>query len=102
MDVATSFRVVGRPAPPAGQKPTADVRRIDEAYFGALGIPLARGRSLSRTDLAGSPPVAVVNRALVRAVFPSSEDPIGARLDVNFSPLSGTGRDRRRGRRCPR
>jgi len=90
MDVATSFRVVGRPAPPAGQKPTADVRRVDEAYFRALGIPLSRGRSLSQTDRAGSPPVAVVNRALVHAVFPSSsEDPIGARLDVNFSPLPG-------------
>ncbi|HEY6147602.1 MAG TPA: ABC transporter permease [Thermoanaerobaculia bacterium] len=90
LDVATSYRVAGRPALPAGQKPAADVRRIDDAYFGTLGISLARGRSFSSSDRAGSPPVAVVNRALVRAVFASSsENPIGARLDVNFSPLPG-------------
>jgi putative ABC transport system permease protein len=88
IDVGTSFRVVGRPEPPAGRKPVADVRRIDEAFFSTLDIPLVRGRTVTSGDRAGTPMVAVVNRALVRAVFaPASQEPIGARLDVNFSAL---------------
>jgi predicted permease len=46
-------------------------------YFRALGIPLLRGRTFSRTDnSSNAPPVVVCNEALARKVFPN-EDPIG-------------------------
>ena len=45
-----------------------------------MGIPILQGRGFSWHDNAGSPKVAVVNRALVRRYFPN-ENPIGRTFD---------------------
>ena len=47
----------------------------------ALGIPLLEGRTLAESDLAGSLPVAVVNRALARRFF-GERSPIGEHLTL--------------------
>lgn len=50
-------------------------------YFGALGIPLLRGRDFNETDTTGTPDVAVINDALAHEYF-RAEDPIGKRVRV--------------------
>jgi putative ABC transport system permease protein len=54
---------------------------VDGGYFDALGIALARGRLFDRRDTVETPPVALVNQALVRTYFPD-EDPLGLRINV--------------------
>jgi putative ABC transport system permease protein len=54
---------------------------VSPSYFNALGIKLLSGRVLSDSDLAGGPPVALINETLARREFPG-EDPIGRRILV--------------------
>lgn len=80
---ATTFSVVGRPAPAPGQAPVADIRSADDGYFPALGIPLRRGRLPAMSDAAASPPVVFINETMARQLWPDG-DPIGARVKVNM------------------
>jgi len=100
------FDIVGRPAPPPGQGPTAAFRTVTSDYFRTLDIPLQRGRFFSDADArlalplirwyAQQPrpegfdrpqamPVALVSEAAARQFWPG-EDPIGRRLRVLLSP----------------
>jgi putative ABC transport system permease protein len=63
---------------------SADIRVATSDYFRALRIPLIRGRTFTDRDIKGAAPVAVVNEAMARAVFPG-EDPIG-KFVLNFGP----------------
>jgi putative ABC transport system permease protein len=54
---------------------------VSASYFRVLGIHLRRGRGLSEGDVAGSPPVTVINETMVRKYFPK-QDPIGKRILV--------------------
>lgn len=78
---ATSYAVVGRPTPPRGEEPAADVRTVAGDYHEAMGIPLLRGRTFDARDHEAAPRVYVVNRTLAETVFPG-EDPIGKRLVI--------------------
>jgi putative ABC transport system permease protein len=80
---ATSFTVVGKPAPAAGDKWTTDVRVADEQYFGAMNIPVVAGRAFNEQEAAVDRKVAVVNEAMVRKYF-SGEDPLGKRIVVSM------------------
>ncbi|HSZ63995.1 MAG TPA: ABC transporter permease [Terriglobales bacterium] len=62
----------------------ADIRICTADYFHTMGIPLLKGRNFSENDVSGSLKVAVVNEALVRAVFPG-QDPIGKQL-THYGP----------------
>lgn len=62
----------------------ADIRVSSPGYFQVMGIPLLQGRNLTEQDAQSSAPVAVVNEALVRNVFPG-QDPIGKYI-VDFGP----------------
>ncbi len=79
----TGFKILGQPEPPPGQGPGTDVRVADAGYFGALGIPLLRGRNFSDAEQREAKHVLLINEALARQYFPN-EDPIGQRLDVNM------------------
>jgi predicted permease len=71
-----AMQVVGRQNQP---DPGYDVRYdgVSGDYFQALGIPLLRGRTLSRTDNStNARPVVVCNESVVKKVFPG-EDPLG-------------------------
>ena len=69
----------GRPAPRPGEVQTMSFQTVSERYFGVMGIPVRRGRSVAATDDAGAVPVVVVNEAFVARFFPT-EDPIGKRI----------------------
>jgi putative ABC transport system permease protein len=81
---ATRFWIVGRPAPPPGEWTSADIRIVDPGYFGAMRIPLRRGRPFTAADGANAPPVIVINETMAKR-FWSGADPIGARLQVSWA-----------------
>jgi predicted permease len=68
----------GRPPAPAG---TGDVGQvsISPGFFSLLETPLVSGRDFDERDKALTPPVAIVNAALVREYFPR-ENPLGKRV----------------------
>lgn len=80
---ASGFVVEGRPAPAAGQEPVGDMRAVTPGYFNTMGIPVLRGRNLSRADQASAPSVTLISETLARTMFPG-EDPIGKRLAYDW------------------
>jgi predicted permease len=76
------FQIEGRPLPGPGESPTAAYRVVLPGYFGAMGIPIIRGRDVAETDRLGGPGVVVVNDWLARRHWPG-EDPIGKRIALD-------------------
>jgi len=56
---------------------------VSERLFATLGTPLLRGRFFSAEDRPDSPPVAIVNDAMARHLWPG-RDPVGRR--IKFGP----------------
>ncbi len=83
LGAATSYYVVGRPMPAAGEFPTVDARVVDGDFFRAMGIPLLRGRLFTEEEMTDVRHVVVVNESLVREQFPN-QDPIGQKLVINM------------------
>lgn len=73
-----AFDIAERPAA-AANRPRSPMAIVTPGYFGAMGIPLLRGRDFSERDDAKAPPVLVVNQAFARKYFPG-EDVIGKRI----------------------
>lgn len=61
----------------------ASLRFVSTGFFGALGIPLRRGRDVSAGDTAATPFVAVVSEGFAREHWPG-EDPLGRRFEFAF------------------
>ena len=59
---------------------------VTPTYFETMHIPLRKGRLLSTRDVAGAPPVALINESYARRKFPG-KDPIGER--VHIGPATG-------------
>jgi predicted permease len=74
-----NFTIEGRPAPPPGEVPEALERVVSPGYFQAMAIPLLRGRTFSDNDGPTTPPVAMVNQALVNRYL-RGVDPVGHRI----------------------
>ncbi len=79
-----SFQVEGRPAAPAGHEPTMEVRVASVGYFGAIGIPLKRGRLFSAADVWSAPQVVMLSESAVRKYFPT-EDPLGRNITIGWT-----------------
>ena len=75
-DVDLPFTVAGRPAPKGGYDGDEQWRSVSSHYFQTLQIPLLRGRVFTESDAAGSPPVVVINQAMVKKYW-KDQDPIG-------------------------
>src|SRR5262245_53630074 len=73
-----AFLAEGRPAPPAGPEVQAMWNVVTPGYFETTGTVIKKGRDFTARDEAGSTPVAIVNEAFVRAMFPG-EEAIGRR-----------------------
>ena len=56
--------------------------RVDENYFGTMGIPIVRGRGFREEDSVDAPRVAVVNEQYVQHYSPN-QDPIGKRFQLS-------------------
>ncbi len=81
------FLVEGRPAPARDEVVYAAIRAVSPDYFRTLKVPLRRGRSIESQDAAGRLPVAVVNEAFVRRMFPDGEA-LGKRIRIDASAES--------------
>jgi putative ABC transport system permease protein len=75
----SSFSVEGRPEPPPGQRPSADIARVSPGYFSVMGIRVLEGRVFEDRDRADAPPVCVVDETFARAHWPG-ESPLGKRV----------------------
>lgn len=65
---------------------TADFCAVSPAYFRALGIRLARGRTFEESDGLAAPHVALITESLARSRWPG-EDPIGRTIE--FGNMDG-------------
>jgi putative ABC transport system permease protein len=69
---------------PVGEYLSAAWRAVTPGFFGALGIPLVRGRFLEETDTNGSLEVVVITESMARRFWPDA-DPVGQRLSWGSS-----------------
>jgi predicted permease len=74
------YEIVGRPLPP-GQRfhGGASWLAVSAGYFGALEIPIERGREFTDADRGATVPVAIINDVMARREWPN-KNPIGQRL----------------------
>lgn len=77
-NTTTYLDVDGRVVPRA-EMPEVEMRRAVFDYFGAMGIPVLRGRAFTHVDKIDAPNAAVVNAALAARIFPG-EDAVGKRV----------------------
>jgi len=75
------FQIVGQPVVDRAHRDGCFFKMVTASYFQAVGMRLRMGRGLSDRDLAGTPPVTVVNETMVRKYFPN-QDPVGQRILV--------------------
>ena len=89
MDSNTPFDIEGRPAPPAGEGPSAYAITATADYFGAMNIPLREGRPFSQADREDTTPVVLVNETMARRHWPG-ESPVGQRISFGEGEERGT------------
>ncbi len=77
----SDYNRTDRPAPAPGTGTGGDVSVVSDDYFRTMGIPVLAGREFGPRDRMGAPPVAVINQAATRMLYPG-ENPIGHRLKV--------------------
>jgi predicted permease len=82
--VSTTIDVEGRPRPDA-ELPEVQFRRAVDDYFGAMGIPIRRGRGFTPADGPTAPSVCVINDTMAARLFPG-EDPVGRRIRTGPNP----------------
>jgi putative ABC transport system permease protein len=73
-----SFTVVGREAE-GKDWPEIRCRFVTPGYVGTMNLPLVAGRDLTDGDVAGEPPVALINRAAAERYF-AGRDPLGQQI----------------------
>jgi predicted permease len=81
--IRTSFAVEGRPVA-KGEQPRTQLRAVAQNYFTTMRVPLLAGRTFTNHDSAKSAPVAIINDAFAKKVFPS-ENPLGRRIQPDAS-----------------
>jgi putative ABC transport system permease protein len=82
---ATSFVIIGQPAPSPENRPGADIRLVTHTYFDVMRIPVRHGRAFEPADNRDTRRVVVVNEALARQHF--GDGPVlGQKLVVSWGP----------------
>jgi putative ABC transport system permease protein len=78
-NASTTIMPEGSEALPEGQLPHVAVDIVSPGYFGAMGIPVARGREFTEADAEHSEMVVVVSNVLAGSIWPG-EDAVGKRI----------------------
>lgn len=78
------LQIESHPIPPTATHPSVVWRSVVGDYFGAMSIPLLRGRLFEATDSRDGPRVVVVGATMARHFWPNS-DPIGARIRLGHA-----------------
>jgi putative ABC transport system permease protein len=81
------FLVEGNPSLRPGEEPVAERRVITPEYFAVMGIPLQQGRTVTATDTADQPLVAVINQRMANRFF-QEENPLGRRIKIGTDQSS--------------
>ncbi|HTX37690.1 MAG TPA: ABC transporter permease [Bryobacteraceae bacterium] len=81
----TTLSVAGRPAAEAGESALFEHHVVTPQYFEVLSTPLLHGRLFTDRDTGDSLPVAIVNDAVARSVFPGA-DPVGQKIRLGDGP----------------
>lgn len=76
--MGVAFDIEERPLPPA-DRASSDMSIVTPGFFGAMGIPLRKGRDFTQRDDLQAPRVLIVNEAFARKFFPGG-DAIGKRI----------------------
>ncbi len=79
-----TFSVLGRPLPPPDKRPRTTYDVVSPGFFGALKVPLKKGRYLNDIDVESAPWAAVIDETFARRYFPD-EDPIGQQLLIRIA-----------------
>src|SRR5437899_47692 len=85
-----AFSIAGQPPVDRSSRPSAGFTMVTPGYFRTFGIPIARGRSFTEQDAAGSVPVAIVNETFVKQYL-SNVDPLMQRGVVQQLRLGSLG-----------
>jgi putative ABC transport system permease protein len=75
------FQIEGRDIVDRANRRAGFFKIVTPSYFATLGINLRSGRTLSDTDTAGAPPVAMINETFAKREFPDG-NAIGQRVLV--------------------
>jgi putative ABC transport system permease protein len=87
---ATRMTIEGEPPTKPGEEPGADVRAVDPGFFGAMEIPVIRGRAIEAGDRAGVDRSVVVSQSFADRYL-AGRDPIGRRIHMEWGDtLVGT------------
>ena len=76
--VRAPIAIAGHPVAP-GTEPVVYTTTVAGDYFGAMDVPLVKGRLFDATDTAASRQVVIVSRAAAQKLWPGA-DPIGSRV----------------------
>jgi putative ABC transport system permease protein len=75
----SGISIEGRPAPKRGREPLVYYNSETPGNISNLGMHIVAGRDFTSGDRADSRPVAIINEAMARGLFPG-ENPIGRRI----------------------
>ena len=87
-DLRLRMVIQGRERAP-GSDVLAHLRSIAGDYFGAMHIPVLRGRSFSKMDEGAPTPVALVSEGMARRYWPNA-DPLGQHIRIGKAGDSGS------------
>ena len=74
--------VEGQAPKPGESVPVINNRAVSPGYFEAMGTPILRGRGILPSDVAGVPPVVVIDETVARQYWPGG-DPLGKRIRIS-------------------
>lgn len=72
--------VVEHPPMPVTEMPDIQLRGADPGYFGAIQLPLLRGRLFTADERLDRANVVVLSQSAVRVLFPNQDEPIGKHI----------------------
>ncbi|MBF5045667.1 ABC transporter permease [Aggregicoccus sp. 17bor-14] len=81
-NVNGDFTIEGRQGAP-GERLVTEFQIASPEYFGAMGIPLKRGRNFGPQDTDTSPGVVIVNETFAKTFFPGQEA-VGQRINLGW------------------